>query len=84
MVLSRRIGAENADKIGQMAMELGIKGGEMNYVPDSDLVMYHTAVIQPNTSESIYFQAPREAGEYWIICTFPGHSLTMRAKLIVK
>jgi len=77
-------GEDNADQIGEMAMQLGLDGDKMNYVPDSDLVMYHTAVIQPNTSEAIYFQAPNEPGEYWIICTFPGHSLTMRAKLIVK
>ncbi len=77
-------GEGNADKVGQMAMELGLDGSEMNYVPDSDLVLYHTGIIQPETTESLYFQAPREKGEYWILCTFPGHYITMRAKLIVK
>ena len=75
---------ENADKVGQMAMELGLKGADLNYVPNSDLVLFHTGIIQPEKSESIYFVAPRKAGEYWILCTFPGHSFTMRAKLIVK
>jgi azurin len=65
-------------------MELGLDGPDMNYVPDSDLVLFHTGIIQPETSESLYFQAPRISGEYWILCTFPGHSFTMRAKLIVK
>ena len=74
----------NADKVGQMAMELGLKGADLNYVPNSDLVLFHTGIIQPEKSESIYFEAPRKAGEYWILCTFPGHSFTMRAKLIVK
>lgn len=77
-------GAENADKVGQMAMELGLKGADLNYVPDTGLVLYHTGIIQPETSESLYLHAPRQSGEYWILCTFPGHSLTMRAKLIVK
>ena len=77
-------GEDNADKIGQMALDLGLDGANMNYVPDSDMVMVHTGVIQPETSEAIFFQAPGQAGEYWIICTFPGHSLTMRAKLIVR
>jgi azurin len=77
-------GADNADKVGQLAMELGLDGPDMNYVPDSDLVLFHTGIIQPETSESLYFQAPRISGEYWILCTFPGHSFTMRAKLIVK
>ncbi|MFT7032737.1 MAG: azurin [Cyclobacteriaceae bacterium] len=77
-------GEGNADKVGQMAMELGLDGPDLNYVPNSDLVLSHTGIIQPETSESLYFQAPRESGEYWILCTFPGHSLSMRAKLIVK
>jgi len=77
-------GEANADKVGQMAMELGLDGPDLNYVPNTDLVLSHTGIIQPETSESLYFQAPREVGEYWILCTFPGHSLTMRAKLIVK
>jgi len=77
-------GLGNADKVGQMAMELGLKGADLNYVPNSDLVLFHTGIIQPEKSESIYFEAPRKSGEYWILCTFPGHSFTMRAKLIVK
>jgi azurin len=77
-------GADNPDKVGQMAMELGLNGADMNYVPKSDLVLFHTGIIQPEKSESIYFNAPRAIGEYWILCTFPGHSYTMRAKLIVK
>ena len=77
-------GPDNADIVGQMAMELGLKGADLNYVPDSDLVLFHTGIIQPETSESIYFQVPKRRGEYWILCTSPGHSFTMRAKLIVK
>jgi azurin len=77
-------GPDNADIVGQLALDLGLKGPDLNYVPDSDLVLFHTGVIQPETSESIYFQVPKRRGEYWILCTFPGHSFTMRAKLIVE
>lgn len=77
-------GAENADKVGQMALELGLDGPDMNFVPASDLVLFHTGIVQPETSETIYFSAPKEPGEYWVLCTFPGHSYTMRAKLIVE
>lgn len=73
-----------ADKVGNMALELGLDGADLNYVPDSDLVLYHTGIVQPGDEESIYFQVPGRAGEYWIVCTFPGHSKTMRIKLIVK
>jgi azurin len=77
-------GPDNADIVGQMALDLGLAGPDLNYVPDSDLVLFHTGIIQPETSESIYFQVPKRKGEYWILCTFPGHSFTMRAKLIVE
>ncbi|NQY08135.1 MAG: auracyanin family protein [Flavobacteriales bacterium] len=75
---------EDADKVGTMAIELGLKGPELNYVPDTDLVLFHTGILQPETSQTIYFVSPEEPGEYWILCTFPGHSVSMRAKLIVK
>ena len=77
-------GEDVADKVGEMALALGLQGPDLNYVPDTDLVLHHTGILQPETSEKIYFLAPWRRGEYWIICTFPGHSYTMRAKLIVK
>lgn len=75
---------EAADKVGQMALDLGLKGPDYNYVPDTSLVLYHTGILQPETSEKIYVEMPRERGTYWIVCTFPGHSKSMRIKLIVK
>lgn len=77
-------GADAPDKVAEMALALGLDGPDMNYVPDTDLVLLHTGILQPETSESIYFQVPKRKGEYWIVCTFPGHSYTMRAKLIVQ
>ncbi|MEM9141467.1 MAG: sulfocyanin-like copper-binding protein [Bacteroidota bacterium] len=77
-------GPDNADEVGRLAMELGLQGPDLNYVPNSDLVLYHTGILQPETVENLYFQVPKRRGEYWILCTFPGHSTTMRAKLIVK
>ena len=77
-------GVESVDKVASMALQMGLDGADLNYVPDTDLVLYHTGIVTPGTAEKIYFQAPRSPGEYWIVCTFPGHSVTMRAKLIVK
>ncbi len=77
-------GPDSPDKVGEMAVALGLKGPDLNYVPDTDLVLFHTGILQPETAEKIYFQVPKRRGEYWIVCTFPGHSYTMRAKLIVK
>lgn len=70
--------------VGQLAADMGLDGADFNYVPDSDLVLVHSGIVQPETQEKIYFQVPWQAGEYWIVCTFPGHSASMRIKLIVE
>jgi azurin len=67
-----------ADDVASQALKLGLKGSEMNYVPNSSKVLYHTALLQPETSESIYFIAPSTPGEYTFVCTFPGHASVMR------
>ncbi|MFY0689331.1 MAG: auracyanin family protein [Cyclobacteriaceae bacterium] len=72
------------DKVGKMAEELGLDGGKLNYVPNSDLVLFHTGILQPETEEKIYFEAPKEKGIYRYVCTFPGHSYVMRGTLIVE
>lgn len=77
-------GEETVDKVAGMALQLGLDGADLNYVPDSDLIIVHTGILQPESSEQIYFQAPRNPGEYWIVCTFPGHATSMRIKLIIK
>jgi len=77
-------GEESVDEVAGMALELGLDGADLNYVPNSDLIIVHTGILQPESSEQIYFQTPREPGEYWIVCTFPGHATSMRVKMIVK
>ncbi len=71
------------EKVGKLSLDLGIKGPDYHYVPDSDLVLFHTAILQPDSSEKIYFSAPAKPGIYPFVCTFPGHYLVMRGKLIV-
>jgi uncharacterized cupredoxin-like copper-binding protein len=66
------------DEIGKLALNLGLKGSEMNYVPNSPKVLFHTALLQPESSESIYFVAPTKPGEYMFLCTYPGHASVMR------
>ena len=62
-------------------VELGLLADDMqgdpeaakrNYLPDSDLVMHASKMIQPDTSDTIEFVAPA-AGVYPFVCTFPGH-----------
>jgi len=73
-----------ADEVGEEAMLLGLQGHEMQYVPDNDNVLFYTAILGPGMSESIYFTAPDIPGEYTYVCTFPGHHIVMRGKLIVN
>ncbi len=68
----------SADEIGNLALQLGLKGSQMNYVPNSAKVLFHTGLLQPDASESIYFVAPSKPGEYMFICSYPGHAAVMR------
>lgn len=72
-----------ANPVGDAAIKLGLKGSEMQYVPKSTNVLFHTNILQPETSETLYFIAPKEAGEYTFLCTFPGHHTLMQGKLKV-
>lgn len=65
------------EEVGKMALDLGLKGPEMNYVPNTDKVLYYTSLLQPNQSEGIYFTAPSEPGDYAFVCTYPGHFTIM-------
>lgn len=73
-----------ASKIGEMAAQMGLIGEEKGYVPDNEAVITHTILLQPHTSDNIYFTAPEEPGVYEYVCTFPGHYLSMRGVIHVK
>jgi azurin/glucose/arabinose dehydrogenase len=72
-----------ANSVGEAGLNLGLKGAEMNYIPDSPNVLYHTGILQPESSEAIYFVAPAKTGDYQYVCTFPGHYTLMQGKLKV-
>lgn len=72
-----------ADQVGDQAIQLGIKGMNLGYIPPSDHILYHTQLMQPGTAESIYFVAPTQPGDYTYVCTVPGHAQIMRGTLRV-
>ncbi len=76
-------GTASVDKVAEMALRMGLDGADYNYVPETDLVIVHTGILQPGASQKIYFEVPTDAGDYWIVCTFPGHATSMRIRLIV-
>jgi azurin len=73
-----------ADRVGEAALKLGVRGMELNYAPDLPAVLYYTKLLQPGTSQTLYFEAPAEPGVYPYVCTYPGHYVTMRGVLRVK
>jgi azurin len=77
------VAPDAADEVGNLALNLGLKGSEMSYVPNSSKVLFHTALIGPEATESIYFVAPSTPGEYSFICSFPGHASVMRGVIKV-
>jgi uncharacterized cupredoxin-like copper-binding protein/glucose/arabinose dehydrogenase len=69
--------------VGELAMALGLDGMARNYVPDTADVLYHTALLQPESSDTIFFVMPEKPGDYDFICSFPGHAATMKGVLRV-
>jgi azurin len=67
-----------AVQVGEEAINLGLDGSQKQYIPDTEKVLYHTNLLQPETSESIFFEAPDKEGEYIYVCTFPGHAYVMQ------
>jgi uncharacterized cupredoxin-like copper-binding protein len=72
-----------AVQVGELAMKLGLEGQEKNYIPQSDKVLHHTNLLQPNTNETIYFIAPDKPGDYMYECSVPGHFYVMQGMMKV-
>ncbi len=76
--------APNAsNEVGEMAVKMGLNGQKLNYVPPTPKVLYHTLLLQPNQSDTIYFTAPDKPDSYQYVCTYPGHYLVMKGVLNV-
>ncbi len=73
----------SAIQVGELAMKLGLEGQEKNYIPQTDKVLHHTNLLQPNTNESIYFIAPTKPGNYMYECSVPGHFYIMQGTMNV-
>lgn len=77
--------APNAgNEVGEMVMKMGINGEKYNFVPTTPKVLYHTILLQPGKSDTIYFVAPTTPGEYQYICSYPGHYAVMRGVIRVE
>jgi uncharacterized cupredoxin-like copper-binding protein len=75
---------KKADKVGQVAGTMGLKGVAKGHIPDIPEVLVHTSLVEPDTEEVIYFEAPAQPGIYEFVCTVPGHYQQMRGVLRVE
>ena len=65
----------------QMGSTLGADGKQ--YVPESELVLHATTMVQPGQLERLVFDAPRTPGDYPFVCTFPRHWMRMYGVMVV-
>ncbi|MFT5411331.1 MAG: azurin, partial [Verrucomicrobiales bacterium] len=73
-----------ASAVAALAIELGAEGFKLDFLPKSDDILHHTKLLDRGQTEVLEFTAPSKPGDYEIVCTFPGHSLLMRAVLKVE
>ena len=66
------------------AIRLGATGFSTGFVPKSDKIIIASKLLDRGATEVLEFTAPNKPGVYEYVCTFPGHHLLMRGKMIVK
>ena len=67
------------------AFAMAAAGKAPDYLPaDRALVLASTRLLGGGESDTIEITAPATPGEYPFMCTFPGHFMLMKGKLIVN
>ncbi|MCA9062418.1 MAG: ThuA domain-containing protein [Planctomycetaceae bacterium] len=72
-----------ADDVGLAAINLGARGFDVGFVPDSPDILWHSQLVDFGQEQIIEFTAPSEEGAYPYICSFPGHHRLMRGMMFV-
>ena len=72
-----------ADDVGLAAIDLGARGFDVGFVPESQDILWHSPLVDYGQEEVIEFTAPTAEGAYPYICSFPGHHRMMRGMLFV-
>lgn len=71
------------DNVVKAALQLAQKGPDMNYIPDTDAVLWSIPVISPGQNNFLRFKAPLQEGTYPYVCTYPGHGFVMFGEMLV-
>jgi putative membrane-bound dehydrogenase-like protein len=72
-----------ADDVGLKAINLGAKGFDVGFIPESTDILWHSKLVEYGQEQVIEFTAPTMEGAYTYVCSFPGHHRMMRGTLFV-
>tara|TARA_B100000029_G_scaffold352649_1_gene345247 strand:- start:159 stop:1289 length:1131 start_codon:yes stop_codon:yes gene_type:complete len=74
------------DKVIEELAELygSSDAAELDYIPQTETVLFYTPLIYVNESTTLLFFAPLEEGVYPYVCTYPGHWATMNGVMEVR
>ena len=72
-------------EVGELAEATGRDpdAAARNFIPKSDKILVSSKLVQPEQSDSIFFEVPKEPGIYPYVCTYPGHWRRMYGELYV-
>ncbi len=72
-------------EVAQLGLQVGPTGGwkGLQYVPESEKVLFATQMVPADKSERLTFDAPETPGEYPYVCTFPQHWYRMYGVMVV-
>ncbi len=66
----------------EMAKDPG--GLAKGFIPESEKILHHTKLIDPDGVEILRFIAPETPGTYPYLCNFPGNWILMKGEMVVK
>ena len=76
---------KDGQKFSQQVWQLGEEGIALGWVPkDHPRIIVASKLLDPESSEDLYFVAPKEYGDYPFVCTVPGHSMLMKGILKIQ
>jgi putative heme-binding domain-containing protein len=72
-------------EVGELAEATGrdADAAARNFIPKSDKILVASKLVQPEQTDSIFFEVPQEPGIYPYVCTYPGHWRRMYGALYV-
>jgi len=71
------------EEIVNTALNLGDQGPAMNFIPESNKVLWSIAILAPGETKTITFTVPDSVGIFPYVCTYPGHGFVMYGAMYV-